>query len=103
MRALHKRRGLPLISALHDPHLPALQFQRHDRVVSWLAWMWWIASNTTMPGKVGTLYSCSAPPSALPRNTRRVTLLVVSDLAASLPAINNSSAVSVGLCKLALF
>src|SRR4029453_3554521 len=28
MRVMHIRRGLPLISALHDPHLPALQFHR---------------------------------------------------------------------------
>jgi hypothetical protein len=27
-RLMHIRRGLPLISAEHDPHLPALQFQR---------------------------------------------------------------------------
>ena len=28
MRVMHMRRGLPLTSALHEPHLPALQFQR---------------------------------------------------------------------------
>ena len=33
-RALHSRRGFPLISALHDPHLPALQFQRQESVLS---------------------------------------------------------------------
>src|SRR5580765_3817435 len=26
MRVMHMRRGLPLISAEHDPHFPALQF-----------------------------------------------------------------------------
>ena len=32
-RAMHISRGLPLISAEHEPHLPALQFQRTAR--SW--------------------------------------------------------------------
>jgi hypothetical protein len=31
MRVMHMRRGRPLISAEHDPHLPALQFQRQAR------------------------------------------------------------------------
>ena len=31
MRVMHRRRGLPLISALHEPHLPALQFHRTAR------------------------------------------------------------------------
>ncbi len=30
-RVMHMSRGLPLISAEHDPHLPALQFQRTAR------------------------------------------------------------------------
>ena len=30
-RVMHISRGLPLISAEHDPHLPALQFQRTAR------------------------------------------------------------------------
>ena len=29
---MHISRGLPLISAEHDPHFPALQFQRHGQV-----------------------------------------------------------------------
>ena len=29
---MHISRGLPLISAEHEPHLPALQFQRHGEV-----------------------------------------------------------------------
>ena len=33
IRVMHSSRGLPLISALHEPHLPALQFQRTAR--SW--------------------------------------------------------------------
>src|SRR4051794_22366320 len=31
MRVMHKRRGVPLISALHEPQRPALQFQRTAR------------------------------------------------------------------------
>src|SRR5690349_4519473 len=31
MRVMHIRRGLPLISAEQDPHLPALQFHRTAR------------------------------------------------------------------------
>ena len=31
IRVMHISRGLPLISAEHEPHLPALQFQRHAR------------------------------------------------------------------------
>ena len=30
-RVMHMRRGLPFTSAEHDPHLPALQFQRTAR------------------------------------------------------------------------
>ena len=31
MRVMHIRLGLPLISAEHEPHFPALQFQRHAK------------------------------------------------------------------------
>ena len=31
MRVMHMSRGLPFTSAEHEPHLPALQFQRHAR------------------------------------------------------------------------
>src|SRR5581483_3287819 len=34
MRVMHMSLGLPLISALHEPHLPALQFQRTARSVA---------------------------------------------------------------------
>ena len=30
---MHISFGMPLISAEHEPHLPALQFQRHGEVV----------------------------------------------------------------------
>ena len=49
MRVMHMSRGLPLISALHEPHLPALQFQRTARSPAWVAWSVWITSSTTMP------------------------------------------------------
>src|SRR5271167_3797858 len=54
MRVMHINRGLPLISALHEPHLPALQFQRTARSGAWSAWTECTASSTTMPGAVGT-------------------------------------------------
>src|SRR4030095_14448547 len=38
-RALHIKRGMPLISAEHEPHLPALQFQRQARSLVCVAWM----------------------------------------------------------------
>src|SRR5207237_9891914 len=50
-RVMHRRRGWPLISAEHDPHLPALQFQRTARSLAVSAWIWWMASSTTMPSE----------------------------------------------------
>src|SRR5688572_17914399 len=38
-RAMHISRGMPLISAEHEPHLPALQFQRQARSLDCVAWM----------------------------------------------------------------
>ncbi len=55
IRVMHMRRGLPLISALHEPHLPALQFQRQARSGAWVAWMRWMTSSTTMPSPLSTL------------------------------------------------
>ena len=48
-RVLHISRGRPLISALHEPHLAALQFQRTARSVAWLRWISSTASRTTIP------------------------------------------------------
>jgi hypothetical protein len=48
-RVMHIRRGLPLISAEHDPHLPALQFHRTARSVACSACTRCTASSTTMP------------------------------------------------------
>ena len=49
IRAMHISLGMPLISAEQEPHLPALQFQRQARSLACLAWIWWMASRTTMP------------------------------------------------------
>src|SRR5437764_963246 len=38
-RVMHISFGLPLISAEHDPHFPALQFQRTARSGAWVAWI----------------------------------------------------------------
>ena len=48
-RVMHIRLGMPLISAEHEPHLPALQFQRTARSGACSAWIWCTASSTTMP------------------------------------------------------
>src|SRR5205085_7952410 len=69
---MHMRRGLPLISALHEPHLPALQFQRTARSLAWVAWRRWMTSRTTSPSSAGTWYSRRSPPVASPRHTRIV-------------------------------
>ncbi len=55
MRVMHMRRGLPFTSALHEPHLPALQFQRTAMSPAWVAWIWWMASSTTMPSLSSTV------------------------------------------------
>ena len=38
MRVLQVSRGRPFTSAEHEPHLPALQFQRTARSGIWCAW-----------------------------------------------------------------
>src|SRR3954469_8973026 len=40
MRVMHMSLAMPLISAEHEPHLPALQFQRTARSLAWSAWIW---------------------------------------------------------------
>src|SRR6202011_642311 len=39
MRAMHISFGIPFTSAEHDPHLPALQFQRQARSFAWVRWI----------------------------------------------------------------
>ncbi len=52
---MHSSRGLPLISAEQDPHLPALQFQRIARSPVWVAWSRCSASSTTSPSDTSTV------------------------------------------------
>ena len=53
-RVLQVRLGRPSTSALHDPHLAALQFQRTARSGAAWPWIQWRASSTTMPSSTGT-------------------------------------------------
>src|SRR6476660_6658140 len=55
IRSMHISRGLPFTSPLHEPHLPALQFQRTARSGECMACTACTASSTTMPGARGTL------------------------------------------------
>ena len=54
IRVMHMRRGMPFTSALHEPHLPALQFQRTARSLATVAWSRWIAWRTTSPSSAAT-------------------------------------------------
>src|SRR4051812_19624999 len=77
MRVMHMRRGLPLISAEQEPHLPALQFQRHARSLACVAWIWWIASRTTIPSETSVGYSTNFPCVPSPRQTLKVAFAMV--------------------------
>jgi hypothetical protein len=55
IRVRHISRGRPLISALHDPHLPALQFQRTARSPACVDCSRWMMSRTTSPSLTGTV------------------------------------------------
>src|SRR4029450_7779311 len=59
-RVIHIRRGWPLTSAEHDPHLPALQFHRTARSLADSAWIWWTASSTTLPSVTDGGYAFKA-------------------------------------------
>jgi hypothetical protein len=67
-RDLHINAGLPLTSALHEPHLAALQFQRTARSGAWWAWIQWIASSTTI-GPIGAYRPCPPRVAAEQRTT----------------------------------
>ena len=54
IRVMHISRGRPLISALHDPHLPALQFHRTARSWASVCWSRWMMSRTTSPSLTST-------------------------------------------------
>src|SRR2546425_6872431 len=68
---MHINRGRPLISAEHEPHFPALQFQRTARSGACSAWILWTASRTTIPSPASRPYSCSAPERRVPRKIRK--------------------------------
>ena len=80
---MHMSAGLPLISAEHEPHLPALQFQRQARSGAWVAWTRWITSRTTSPSTAGSTYSVNSPPAASPRHRTMVTSSSSSDATTS--------------------
>src|SRR5438093_254393 len=86
IRVMHASLGLPLISMLQEPHLPALQFQRTARSGASFAWIRCRTSRTTMPGLTSTRYSTNEPPAAVPRQTRNrrsdTTRLQILDLGA---------------------
>ena len=54
IRVMHISRGRPLTSALHEPHLPALQFHRTARSGACVAWRRWTMSRTTSPSFTST-------------------------------------------------
>ena len=54
IRVMHISRGRPLISAEHDPHLPALQFHRTARSGVWVCCRRWMMSSTTSPSFTST-------------------------------------------------
>ena len=51
MRVMHMSLGWPFTSAEHEPHLPALQFQRTARSLACSAWILWTTSSTTIPSE----------------------------------------------------
>src|SRR5688572_30767809 len=77
MRVMHDSRGRPLISMLHEPHLPALQFHRIARSLASRAWIRWSTSRTTMPSSTSASNVLKSPPVASPRHTRKVRLAIV--------------------------
>src|SRR4051794_20678642 len=78
MRVMHIRRGLPLISAEQEPHLPALQFQRHAMSGASVACRRWMMSRTTSPSLTSTSKSFRSPPEASPRQTLNLPLYPMS-------------------------
>src|ERR1041384_386595 len=69
MRVMQASFGLPLISIEHEPHLPALQFQRSARSLACWAWMRWSTSSTTIPGSTSMSNRVKSPPLLSPRQT----------------------------------
>ena len=69
-RVLQVSRGRPLTSALHEPHLAALQFQRTARSGASWPWIQWSASRTTIPSSTGTSNSSKWPSARRARRGR---------------------------------
>ena len=69
---MHISFGMPLISAEHDPHFPALQFQRTARSPACSAWTRCTASRTTIPSLTSVEKSLNAPCVLSPRQIRNV-------------------------------
>src|SRR2546425_136642 len=67
---MHISLGRPLISAEHEPHLPALQFQRTARSGACSAWILCTASSTTIPSPASTANSWRCPEPFVPRKIR---------------------------------
>ena len=78
---MHISRGLPLISAEHEPHLPALQFQRHGEVVRLLGLdlMHGVEHDHAL-GHLGRVVFELAAAVASPRQIRNVACMVGSSL-----------------------
>ena len=92
MRVMHMSRGTPFISAEHEPHLPALQFQRQARSGAGPAWTRCTTSSTTSPSWAGSEYSTKLPPLASPRQTLRVTSAISDPPREALRALQASRA-----------
>src|SRR3954454_20262086 len=75
-RVMHMSFGMPLISAEHDPHLPALQFHRQAKSPACVAWIWWTASRTTMPSPTSAVYGLNSPPCLSPRQMWKVAFAI---------------------------
>src|SRR5215471_8931274 len=78
IRVMQPSLGMPLISIEHEPHLPALQFQRTARSGAWVACRRWMMSRTTSPSFTSTVKSRSSPDSSSPRHTRNCALYAIS-------------------------
>src|SRR6184192_2069699 len=72
---MHINFGEPLISAEHEPHLPALQFQRTARSFACFACISCTASRTTIPSTTSVVKSTNFPVPFSPRQILNVRVL----------------------------
>lgn len=80
IRVMQSSRGRPFTSALHEPHLPALQFHRTARSGAWVACRRCTRSSTTSPSWTSTWYETKPPSPASPRQTRNSRSLLIGQL-----------------------